>query len=392
MNRLPSFHAFQRKANWVIALVSELMSGLFRFYARCHCGRGGTDPRSWRSVLIVGDNHIGDILYRSSSLAALKAGLPNCEIYYLTAMNTAALLENNPALKAVLPWARTDSPLDLLPQHMAELKAFRFDAVLSTNAIRYWPELLLAIRLGVPNRVGYVHKGFSGWVTHPMPFVYPQPYPAYFRNYVAALTKNMSYWSLSPQLHFNSADHEEAEVVWSHFELEPGRPVIACFMTTRQQLGALPAEMVGKSLCQMKRLVSAQLVLLGSKEDEAILSEVNVAYNLEAKVIAGRLGLRALAVFLHRCHAVLTPDSGPRHLANISGIPVFFFRNLAVSCVETGSYVDTEIDLCPSDIERLNALEHRRVLSAISPVEVAGCIVAGLCWLPDRVVTSGSDS
>jgi len=369
---------FVEKSNWLIALMVEGLAPVFRAYALRKCGRAASNPHSWKRALVVGDNHIGDILYRTCSLAALKQGLPDCEFYYLTAANTAVLLEGNPAIRAVLPWARSDSPLDLLPCHEAELKALGFDAVLSTNAVRYWPELALAVRLGIPNRVGYVYKGFSGWVTHPMPIRYPQSYPAYFRGYVAALTGQEPTWPLRPRLYPRPADQEEAEGVWQQLRLDTQRPTLACFMTTRQRIGALPMNLMGGILREVRQQTGAQILLMGAKDDAAILEQTNRQYGLEAGILAGSLGLRAIPSFLKHCDAVLTSDSGPRHLANAAEVPVFFFRNLWFSSVEAGCYAGTEVDLCPSDIQRLGEAQHRLVLAQMEPIYVASRVVSGL--------------
>ncbi len=374
----PQYSAFHRKTNWLAALVCECLAPLLRAYAHRRCGKTVSDPRSWEKALLLGDNHIGDILYRTCSLDALKRGLPQCDFYYLTDPNTAVLLEGNPAIRSVLPWARSDSTRDLLPCHLTELKAFRFDAVLSTNPIRYWPELALAVSLGAPNRAGYTHKGFSGWVTHPMPIRYPQPFPAYFRDYVAALTGQAPVWPLRPRLYPRASDQEAARVAWEKLEPDSRRPVLACFMTTRQPLGALPMELIGPILQEIKRQANAQLLLMGTTADASLLEQVNRRYGLDAQVLAGTLGLGALSAFLGHCDAVLTTDSGPRHLANAAGVPVFFFRNLWSSCVETGCYTVTETDLCPRGLERLSDAEQRRVLSGISPGVPAGQVVQKL--------------
>lgn len=378
MIAIPLFSAFHKKSNWAAAVVCELMSPVLRGYARSRCKGRVSGPGTWRRVLLVGDNHIGDILYRTCSLEALKRGLPECDLYYLAAANTAVLLEGNPAIHKILPWARSDSPLDLLPEHKAELKALEFDAVLSTNAVRYWPELALAVSLGVPNRVGYVHKGFTGWVTHAMPLRYPQSYPGYFRDYVAALTVQEPTWPLRPRLYSSAADDSEVERVWGRLALRADQPVVACFMTTRQPLGVLPMELIGNSVRSIVRQSGAQVILMGAKDDAALLEQANQQYGLDARVLAGSLGLRALSVFLGRCSAVLTTDSGPRHLANAAGVPVFFFRNLWSSCVETGGYVDSEVDLCPAGLQRQGVARQSLVLSQLSPDEVAARVVGGL--------------
>lgn len=359
----------------MLALLVEGLAPLLRVYARHRCIGSVSDPRSWKRVLVLGDNHIGDILYRTCSLEVLKQGLPDCAFYYLAAQNTAVLLENNPAIRDILPWARSDSRLDILPCHMADLKAFKFDAVLSTNVIRYWPELVLAVRLGIPNRVGYVYKGFSGWVTHPMPIDYPQSYPAYFRGYVAALTKQAPTWPLRPRLYSTAADQDEAEDIWKQLDLNSRSPLLACFMTTRQPIGALPKGLIGEILLEVRRQLDVQILLMGAKDDASILEQTNREYGLDAKVLAGSLKLRTLSVVLGRCDAVVTTDSGPRHLANTMAVPVFFFRNLRSACVETGCYVVSETDLCPPTLEHLGNGEHVSVLSNIPRLASACQIV-----------------
>ncbi len=73
---------------------------------------------------------------------------------------------------------------------------------------------------------------------------------------------------------------------------------------------------------------------------------------------------------------MLTTDSGPRHIANAAGVPVFFFRNLRSDPVETGAYLDTETDFCPPTLW-LDPARHAAILSAIAPERVAAAIMEG---------------
>lgn len=366
----PSKAPFRKKANWLTALAVEASSPLLRAYARIRTGPR-SDPRRWRKALILGDHHIGDLLYRSASLQHLKAGLPECEFHYLAAPGAWHVLEGNPALTSILPWVRSDSPLDLAPSRLAALKAMRFDAALSTNCIRYWPELLLAVRLGIPNRAGYVYKGFSGWVTHPIPLRFPQPYPAYFRQYVAALTGRQPDWPLRPVIRASAEDEAAAAEVWTRLGLGRHPRVLACFITTRQQTGVWAPANFGKALRRLRD--SAGIVLCGAERDRPLLAGIDSDFDLHADIVAGDLGLRALACLLRRCDAVLTTDSGPRHIANAAGVPVFFFRNLRSDPVETGPYLETETDLCPP-APWLKPEEHAGILSSVDPADVASAI------------------
>lgn len=366
---LPDRTPFRKRANWLIAVGVEMASPLLRAYGRLKTGPS-SPARQWRKALIIGDNHIGDVLYRSASLEHLKAGLPECELHYLTAPGSACVLEGNPALASVLPWQRSDSPLDLAPEHYAALKAMRFDAALCTNCIKYWPELLLALRLGIPNRAGYVYKGFSGWVTIPLPIRYPQPFAAYFRDYIAALTGRNPDWLPRPVIYTGKRDQDEADTLWEKLQLGRHPHVTASFMTSRQPAGVWSGSKFGETLRALRRKRDTHIVLCGAAADQTVLATVNKDFNLDADVVAGDLGIRALCCFLRRCSVVLTSDSGPRHIANAAGVPVVFVRNVWFNATEAGAYVDTETDLCgqPHDGDRGDGTA---LLAAIDPEQAA---------------------
>ncbi len=371
----PSSIPFHKKSNWLIAIAVEAAAPLLRAIARARTGAPfDYDPSTWRKALIVGDNHIGDLLYRSASLAPLKAALPECEFHYLAAPGSSAVLEGNPALTGILPWLKSDSPLDLSQEHFEALRAMQFDAVLSTNCIKYWPELLLAVRLGVPNRAGYTYKGFSGWVTHPIPIQYPRPFAAYFRDYVAALTSRKASWKPRPVIMTNPADETEADALWAARSLNRHPRVLASFITSRQPTGIWPAAKFGETLRLVRERTGAHILLCGAASDEPLLAAIDREHRLEATIIAGSLGLRALSCFLKRCSAVLTADSGPRHIANAAGVPVIFVRNVWFNPVEAGPYVETETDLCP--LPSANAPDGAALLASISPATAAEIVSA----------------
>jgi ADP-heptose:LPS heptosyltransferase len=357
-----------------VALGVEAVSPLLRAYARSRTGPA-TEPRQWRKALIIGDNHIGDLLYRSASLRHLKVGLPECEFHYLAAPGSSEVLQGNPSLKGILPWLRSDSPLDLAPEQFAALQAMHFDAALCTNCIKYWPELLLAVRLRIPNRVAYTYKGFSGWATLPIPIRYPQPFAAYFRDYVAALTGQQPDWPPRPVIQSNETDELDAAALWA--SLDRQKPVTACFVTSRQPTGIWPAAKFGETLRALRRKHDTHILLCGAAVDESVLAGVNKEFGLNADVVSGRLGIRALCCFLRRCSVVFTTDSGPRHIANAAGVRVVFVRNVWFNAVEAGVYVDTETDLCgqPEDGDRGDGAA---LLAAIDPEKAADILAAAL--------------
>jgi heptosyltransferase-2 len=337
---------FHRRRNRVLGELAELAGPVLRAAGRMAARRAPTAPASWRRGLIIGHTHMGDVLYRTASLGPLRELLPQCAWSYLCAPGTAELLETQPAVAEVLPLARGESSWSLAPGGFAELRRRDFDVALCTNTLRPYADFALATALGIPNRVGFSHKGLSGLLTLPLAIDFPSPFPAYFRAMVAAVGNAPGAWELRPRLVLTEADRAAADRCWNELALD-GTPVVACVLTTRQPHGNWPAAHLVEALRLARAERRFAVVLCGGAGDGEYLEQVAGTLGQPVHVVAGRLGLRALAAFLERCTALLTLDTGPRHLANAVGTPVIFARNLLHSRIEAGAYCPGEIDVAP---------------------------------------------
>ncbi|MBS0659703.1 MAG: glycosyltransferase family 9 protein [Verrucomicrobia bacterium] len=375
MTRLPDRSAFRQASNYWLALASEAGGPLLRAADVLRRRARPTPPSHWRRVLLWGAGHIGDVLYNSGSLSALRAALPQAELWQLAGGAARAVLAGHPALTGLLD-----------PTELAA-RAGEFDAVICYNSSSGWKEVLAAWRLGIPNRVAYVHKGFSALVTHPLAIRRPQPYPAYFRDLVVQLGGDSAHCRLRPEVHVGPAHAAEAEAFLRELPGPAGGPLLACFVTSRQPSGVWPAERFGAALRLIAERQPLRCVLLGAAEDEPILRPL--AEPLGARVAAGRLALPALVAFLRQCAAVLCTDSGPRHLANAAGVPVLFVPNLAVGKIETGRYLETETDLAP-DFEAVPPAEQPAVFARIDPAAVAAQVCSVLAPTAGRTQAPAS--
>jgi ADP-heptose:LPS heptosyltransferase len=336
-------------------------------------------PKQWRRGLILGHNHIGDVLYRTCSLAALAEHLPNCRWDYLAAPLSAQVLKNNPAIDTVLDYQRGDDSWNVSPRDFRDLRGRRYDAVLCTNVVRYYPDVILATTLGVPNRVGFTLKGLSGLVTLPVAARFPRPYPAYFREMVGAITGVPPDWQLVPRIFPDDADRRAAADAWSSLSLASA-PVVAASITTRQP-GAWPREHYLRALEIVQRETAATIVLFGAPDEISTLREAAREMACPATILESGLNLRSLGVFLGRCSTAFTPDSGPRHLANAVGVPVVYCRSLIVRRVETGNYCENEIDAAPAD-EMVPPEMVPGVVSRLDPARTASMVIQAMRRLP----------
>jgi ADP-heptose:LPS heptosyltransferase len=326
--------------------------------------------------LITGHNHIGDVLYRTCSLNALRTALPHCEWDYLAGPVSGQVLERNPAIRRVLPYQSGDESWNISRAHFSELRSAKYDVILCTNILRYYPDDLLAVALGVKNRVGFTFKGFSGLINHPADTDFPRPYPAYFQNMVSSVTGLPPIWPLVPSIFPSARDREQADSAWNDLGTDSGKQVVACSITTRQP-GAWPRDHFLRALEIVSERRPVEIVLFGAVSERALLEEAIAACRAPCKLLPGTLNIRALAAFIGKCSAALVMDSGPRHIANAVSTPVVFGRNLIFSRVEAGRYCDNEIDCGPPD-EHLAAHDVAGVVNKLDPSRTAQLLIAAL--------------
>jgi ADP-heptose:LPS heptosyltransferase len=366
---------FRSRRKFALAVAADALAPLLRFSAHALCHRPSLPPKEWKKALILGHNHIGDVLYRTCSLPELHRGLPNCELHYLTGSAGAEILEGNPALDRILPWQSRENSWQLSRTHFKSLRDERFDAVLCTNSVRYYPDLMLACALNIPTRVAFIHKGLAGLVTLPVRARYPSPFPEYFRDMVGHVTGLAPTWELRPTLYPTDVDRTAARAQLKRLRRD-GKPLLACTPFSRQP-GSWPLEHFALTIRHILALGTFDVVLCGSASDGERLDAFRSQIGATAAILAGELNIRAFAAFLEGCAGLVAVDSGPRHVGNAAGVPVFFFRTLTFTREEAGSYCSTEIDLAPPD-ELLRVNDVPEAAGQISPMTVATRIDATL--------------
>ena len=360
--------AFRTKHNLALAYASEIGAPLLRLAAKARSRGSQTPNTTWRRGLIIGHSHIGDVLYRTCSLPALREYLPGCEWTYLTSSASVEILRGNPHVAETVAAVRGENSWDLGDGAFADLKSREFDVALCTNTLRHYPDLALAVALGIPNRVGFSGKGFSGLITHPVPLPFPSPYAAYFRAMVAEVVGRAPEWTLRPRVYPSESDLNKANDLWNRFGLSSARPVVACSLATRQARGNWPVEVMIAILRNARARKDFDVVLCGSSTDAQALASIGESLPFDVRILAGQANLLEFAAFLQKCSALLALDSGPRHIGNGVGIPVLFARNLSHSMIEAGPYCDTEMDLAPP-VEYLEDDEVARVAGS-QPVDL----------------------
>ena len=356
---------FGRRRNFWLAQGAELLAPLQRFIVRWLVPAPVTPPCEWRKGIILGNHHIGDLLWLTASLERLKQGLPNCDWYCLATSDSAPVLEGNPNVAGILTLYRSGS--NLLSRHAIEtIRAMRFDVALCTNKYQYSTQLAIALRARIPNRVSYINKGFGALATLAIPLPGPRPFPAYFRDFVATLIREPADWPLRPRLYLQENWNSECKRYLERAGITFDSRIAVVFtssITSRTRLSE------GALLAAMKELVERQglhVILAGVLADRPSHDVLAAKAGGGIHVSSGKLSLGGVFALVGRALLVLSPDSGPRHIGNAMGVPVIYWGNLetdAVEKIEVGQYLATEVDM----LAELTGNEEARLDSCVLP-------------------------
>ncbi|MBI2834828.1 MAG: lipopolysaccharide heptosyltransferase II [Acidobacteria bacterium] len=105
---------------------------------------------------------------------------------------------------------------------------------------------------------------------------------------------------------------------------EAGRRVIAVHVSGGRAIKQWPAERFADVAARLARNEDATIVLTGTEDDRPLVSALQAALPASVRIIdlAGRADLLLLAAVLEQCHALVTGDTGPMHVAAAVGTPV----------------------------------------------------------------------
>ena len=269
-------------------------------------------------ILALQFKYLGDAVFLTPALRALKAHWPDAELHALVAAEVAPLLENLPWLKRVwaLPRTRGRARLGESWPVIRALRRERFDRAADFGGNDRGA--ILSCLSGAKIRLGPVEKPKLL-----RKFCYTETFPAAQlpESWVQRHLKLLSAWNVpapkSCELEI-AADPKLAEAA---ARLLPGKRIL-CHLATSQPKKEWPA----RRWAEFYRLATAAGISpafsTGTNERErALLAELQ---KLEPEIFAlpPIADLRLFLAVLRRAEAVIAGDTGPLHFAAGLGVPI----------------------------------------------------------------------
>jgi heptosyltransferase-2/heptosyltransferase-3 len=280
--------------------------------------------------LVIRPDHLGDLLFITPTLRALRQRCPQSHVTALIGPWGAPILADNPHVDAVISLAfpgftreaRSSlwEPYVLLYRWSRRLRG-QYDLALILRFDHWWGAWL-AYGAGIPIRVGYDVPEVAPFLNHVVPY---EP----GRHEVLQNLRLLEWGGMDgcapdirvagrrPALEFPIAESAHA---WARTLLRV-RSAIAIHPGAGAPVKLWQASRWAAVADALSQETGAQILLTGSRSERALSLDIAAKMHAQAWVVAGETTLGQLAAIFTRCRLVLGVDSGPLHLAVAVGTP-----------------------------------------------------------------------
>lgn len=281
-------------------------------------------PSPQPRILLVRPDHLGDLLFMTPALHALRQALPGAHLACLAGPWAAPILAANPDLDELLtcdfPWFNRRpspgpwQPYALLRAEARRLTTMRFDVALVLR-FDFWWGAALARLAGIPRRIGYAVPDVQPFLTEAVPYTPGLHEVEQNWRLAAALAPELRDLAPGP-LRFTITPEDAA---WAAQVVPAGAIAIHPGAGAAVKLWSLDGwAAVGQALAERHQ---SPLVLTGGPGEIGLVDSLAARLSVPAVSLAGQTTLGRLAALYARCRLVLGPDSGPLHLAVAAGAP-----------------------------------------------------------------------
>jgi ADP-heptose:LPS heptosyltransferase len=273
---------------------------------------------SFQRILLLNRNHIGDCLFTTPAIRALRTAYPEAVLVAAVPPTNEDLLASNPCLSEVLvrPLRGVSTHLQLL----REIRRRKFDLVISFQE-KSFVYAALARLSGARLTVSLQH-----WRTRPfyhriVPVV-PDRHEVekYHAIAEAVLAPPSRRGAGAMELHVSREHRMRADALLADLGVPKERLLIGMNAGATMEVKRWPVERFAAVGRELVARHGAAILVLGGPGDEERATSIAAAVP-GAVSVAGRTRLGETAALLRHCRLLISGDTGPLHMAVALGVP-----------------------------------------------------------------------
>ncbi len=353
-------------------------------------------------ILIVKLSSLGDVIQTLPVLSPLKQTFPDSYITWLVEEDTAPLLVDHPLIDKVIvfpknTWRGALTRIGTIPRclgemgrFMRQLRADHYDLVIDFQGLLKSGALTGLARAARKRGFSPTKEGSHRFLTERLP--YPSS-PMHSVDRYLMLVTSLGCTCQSPEFPVPIRQvHRSA--VWNFLEehnIEFDRPLVLLHPGTRWETKMWEENKWAALADMLNAGHDCDTVFTGSQIEASLLDRIAGSMRTRALNSAGMWSLNELAFLQTQADVVVTPDSGPMHLAASVGTPVVALFG-PTDPARTGPYgschtiITRDMD-CRPCFKRQCA--SKRCMTEITPEEVRDAVIPYLlCSQKPRSMTS----
>lgn len=268
------------------------------------------NDRTYSNLLLIKPGAIGDLLQLTPVIRALAIRYPSARISILVGTRaTATLFQYNPHVSEVIVFDRLgehSTPLSLV-RLWGRLYRANYDLVVhfQRSNLKAW----LLVTATLPCRVLVYHKSKDEKV-HAVDNYFQTVSPLG----VAVQDRRL-------ELYTGTDDERYADELFAGRGFGSG-PVIALNPGASHAVNRWSADRFSALADALVERISANVIIIGGKEDEELARSVSASAISKPLVLVGKTTLLQLSAILKKCDFLVSGDTGPLHIATAVGTRV----------------------------------------------------------------------
>lgn len=277
-------------------------------------------------TLLIKLNAIGDVLFATPLLEAIRASDPDGTIDWLVGRHSEPILRGHPSIAERIvydgPWL-VNAPVALMGYRkvVLRLRENAYDRVFLLH--RRPASQLLARATRAPIRVGF-EGAISRWtMTHTVAFDPTLHETERYLNLLRVFHPDVA--APPTRIGFTEEAEVTAELLIGERDLREPRIAIAPGggrnPGTEMLIKRWPAERYAEAARVLAAETGGSILVVGTPDEQELCAAVAAAVGERACDLCGRTTLPQLAAILARCQVMIANDSGPLHIAAAAGTP-----------------------------------------------------------------------
>ncbi len=274
-----------------------------------------------KRILIVNQNWMGDVLFSTPAIRALRKAHPESFIGCLVPSRCREVLENNPYLNEVLVY--DDRAPVFSPGFWRLVRGLRkraFDQAFFFHRSR--TKTLSALLGGIRQRYGYGSEGDGRFLTKRIAPPEKELHKIdFFLNLLEQLDVPPD--GRVPDFFPKAGSDAALEQLFKSSGIDPEIPYVVLHTGGNWELKRWPADYFVRWIQLFLSEFSWSVILCGTSSEKGISDAIAANFSPRQVVsLCGRSSLDVLALLLGRAKFLLSNDSGPIHLASTQRTPV----------------------------------------------------------------------